>query len=85
MDTSPAEMQLLRLIALQLHEQRTTPPGKLSADQMSPELLEHVCECEECLVAAIAGAPGSWRCLTGLRLQGTFYALVTLGRPEAMA
>jgi hypothetical protein len=33
-----------------------------AADEMSPELLEHVCGCKECLAASVAGACGSRSC-----------------------
>ena len=33
-----------------------------AADEMSSELLEHVCDCKECLLASIAGACGSLTC-----------------------
>ena len=34
-----------------------------AADDMSPELVEHICDCEECLAASIMGASGSPLCV----------------------
>jgi hypothetical protein len=33
-----------------------------AADEMSPELLEHICDCEECLAVSVMGASGSPFC-----------------------
>jgi hypothetical protein len=33
-----------------------------AADELSPELLEHICDCEECLAVSVIGASGSPFC-----------------------